>query len=122
MNNDTSQQPQPGAGGPRVDRHDLKDMTRLRRSVADRKIAGVASGLARYLDIDPTVVRVILGISVFFGGAGLIAYLALWLLVPEDGSADRPLGLDDRTRGLAVAGIGVLTALALLGGSWGLVE
>lgn len=58
---------------------------RLRRSVSDRWLAGVCGGLAEYFGIDPTVVRVayvLLSIlSVAF--PGILAYLILWLLIPE---------------------------------------
>ncbi|MGZ4450029.1 MAG: PspC domain-containing protein, partial [Nocardioides sp.] len=50
--------PAPDATGPRVSRDDVRDLSRLRRSVDDRKIAGVAGGLARHLDVDPLVLRV----------------------------------------------------------------
>ena len=61
-------------------------------------MAGVAGGLARHLDIDPIIVRVALVVLVFFGGSGLLLYAAGWLLVPEEGTNDQPLGLDERSR------------------------
>lgn len=120
MSNDQFTPPPPGSHdqGPRVTRDDLRDTSRLRRVVQGRQIGGVASGVARYFDVDPTVVRVIWVVSAFFG-VGLLAYLALWVLLPEDGSPDSPFGLDERNRGILVAGIAVLTAVGLLGSSWG---
>ncbi len=59
---------------------------RLRRSVSDRKIAGVCSGVAHYLDIDPTVVRIVWLLLVLFAGTGVLAYLVLWLVLPLDES------------------------------------
>ena len=56
---------------------------KLYRSRMDRKIAGVCGGLGDYFDIDPTLVRVIMVSSVFAGGAGFIAYIVAWILVPE---------------------------------------
>jgi phage shock protein PspC (stress-responsive transcriptional regulator) len=56
----------------------------LTRSSTDRKIAGVAGGLASHLGVDPTLVRVGFAVSILFSGAGLIAYLALLLLLPTD--------------------------------------
>ena len=76
-------------GGPRVTRDEIRDLGRLRRSRDDRKIAGVAGGLARHLDIDPIIVRVALVVLIFFGGAGLLIYGAGWLLVPEEGTERR---------------------------------
>ncbi|MFC7362027.1 PspC domain-containing protein [Nocardioides astragali] len=106
---------QPPASGPRVSREEMKDLSRLRRSVTDRRIAGVAGGIARHLDIDAIIVRVALVVAVFFGGAGLLAYIGAWILVPEEGTDDEPLGLDQRSRSLALAGVGVLALLCAVG-------
>ncbi len=110
---------QPSSGqpssGPRVTRDEIKDLGRLRRSVTDRHIAGVAGGIARHLDIDPIIVRVALVVGVFFGGAGLLLYVAGWMLVPEEGTDDEPLGLDRRSRTIALGGVGVLALIAALG-------
>ena len=105
----------PPPSGPRVTREDMKDLGRLRRSVTDRHVAGVAGGIARHLDIDPIIVRVALVVGVFFGGAGLLLYVAAWILVPEEGTADEPLGLDQRSRTIALGGVGVLALIAALG-------
>lgn len=59
---------------------------RLYKSRDDRVIAGVCGGLAEYFGIDPVIVRVIAVALVFAGGAGLLAYVAAWLLVPEHGA------------------------------------
>ena len=58
--------------------------TPLRRSTTDKKIAGVAGGLAEHLGLDPTLVRAAFGISILFSGAGLVAYLLLLAIVPHD--------------------------------------
>ena len=105
--------------GPRVTRDEVRDLGRLRRSVDDRKVAGVAGGLARHLDVDPLVLRVAFVVLAFFGGAGLLLYGACWLLVPEDGSDEAAITLDDRSRTIALLVVGVLAAFALLGDSWG---
>lgn len=55
---------------------------RLTRST-ERKLGGVCGGLAEYLDIDPTVMRVIFAILFICGSLGLWAYLVMWLLIPE---------------------------------------
>jgi phage shock protein PspC (stress-responsive transcriptional regulator) len=57
----------------------------LRRSADDRMLAGVASGIARYLDVDVTLVRVIIAALALFSGATVALYIAAWLLIPEDG-------------------------------------
>ncbi len=115
--------PQPqhptGSTGPRVDRDQVRDLGRLRRSVTDRKVAGVAGGLGRHLDVDPLILRVAFVVLVFFGGAGLILYGACWILVPEDGAARAPFNLDERSRSVALVVVGVIATLALIGDSWG---
>ncbi len=57
----------------------------LRRSADDRMLAGVASGIARYLDVDVTLVRVIIAALALLSGAAVALYIAAWLLIPEDG-------------------------------------
>ena len=52
------------------------------RSGRDKKIAGVCAGVAYYLDIDPTIVRVIWGVLAFCYGAGIVAYIILWIIAP----------------------------------------
>ncbi len=109
----------PSDPGPRVDRDQVRDLGRLRRTVDDRKVAGVAGGLGRHLDIDPLVLRVAFVALVFFGGAGLIVYGACWLLVPEDGRERAVISLDERSRSVALLVAGAIGALALVGDSWG---
>ncbi len=106
-------------GGPRATRDEVRDLARIRRSVTDRKVAGVAGGLARHLDIDPVILRVAFVVLAFFGGAGLILYGALWLLLPEEDHESAPLGLDDRSRSIALILVGVVAGLALLGDTAG---
>ena len=57
---------------------------RLYRSRNNRMLFGVCGGLGEYLNVDPTVVRLIFVLAFLPGGPGLIAYLALALLVPEE--------------------------------------
>ena len=56
---------------------------RLMRSANDRMIAGVAGGLAEYLGVDATLVRLILVILALAGGPGVLIYIILWLIMPE---------------------------------------
>lgn len=56
---------------------------RLYRDGDNRVIAGVASGLGHYFGVDPVILRIIFIASLFVGGAGFIAYIILWLAVPE---------------------------------------
>jgi phage shock protein PspC (stress-responsive transcriptional regulator) len=62
----------------------------LRRSADDKMLAGVAGGIARYLDTDVALVRIIIAALVLFTGAGLALYVAAWLLIPADGE-DQPV-------------------------------
>jgi phage shock protein PspC (stress-responsive transcriptional regulator) len=94
-------EPQPEGGGNRP--------RRLLRSRRDRMIAGVAGGLGDYFGVDPVIIRIGFGVSLFFGGLGALAYLALALFVPdEEGGAPA----FPRSRTLTIAGIIVLIAIA----------
>jgi len=57
----------------------------LTRSKDDRVLAGVCSGLARYVDVDPVIFRVLVAVLSVFGGAGIVLYIIGWLLIPEAG-------------------------------------
>jgi phage shock protein C len=57
---------------------------RISRSSTDKYIGGVCGGLAAHLDVDPTLVRVGFAISTLFSGAGLLAYLILLAILPQD--------------------------------------
>jgi phage shock protein PspC (stress-responsive transcriptional regulator) len=60
-------------------------MKTLRRSSTNRVIGGVCSGIAEYFDLDPVLIRLIFVIMAVFGGAGVIAYLIAWIIMPEKG-------------------------------------
>lgn len=71
--------PQPPPGGTQP------PYRQLRRPTTDRMIAGVASGLGRYLNVDPTLVRVVFAaVVVLTGGVALLAYPVMWFLMPEE--------------------------------------
>jgi phage shock protein C len=63
---------------------------RLRKSATDKKIAGVCGGIAEYLNIDPTLVRIAFVIGTFFNGVGFLIYLALAFIMskPEPDAED----------------------------------
>lgn len=87
----------PSAGGGRPARS-------LRRSTDDRVLAGVAGGIGRYFGMDPVLFRVLFAVSAFFGGAGLLAYVLGWALIPEEGAVNPVVDrwVDDlRKRGIA---------------------
>ncbi|HET6876043.1 MAG TPA: PspC domain-containing protein [Jatrophihabitans sp.] len=69
--------PPPAAPPDPSDRH-------LRRSREGRVAAGVAAGLGRYFGVDPVLFRVLFATAAFFGGAGIVAYVIAWVVIPED--------------------------------------
>lgn len=56
---------------------------KLYRSETDKKIAGVCGGIAEYFKIDSTIVRLLLVLFCLMGGAGVLAYIIAWLVMPE---------------------------------------
>jgi phage shock protein PspC (stress-responsive transcriptional regulator) len=91
-----------------------QDLDRLRRSTSNRYIAGVAGGLGRHFNLDPTIIRVLLVVLTFFGGAGLLIYAACWLFVPEDDAEHAVIHVGTEPRKillLAAAGIAFLLAV-----------
>ncbi|QNE18920.1 PspC domain-containing protein [Kribbella qitaiheensis] len=61
----------------------------LRRSRNQRMLSGVSGGIAEYLNIDATLVRLgIVGLTIITGGTALIGYVIAWIVMPEsDGKA-----------------------------------
>ncbi|MBI3587167.1 MAG: PspC domain-containing protein [Ignavibacteriales bacterium] len=56
---------------------------RLYRSQKDKVIAGVAGGVAEYLNIDPVLVRIGFIVTTFMGGFGFLTYIIAWIVIPE---------------------------------------
>jgi|UniRef100_A0A7V3E711 phage shock protein PspC (stress-responsive transcriptional regulator) len=61
----------------------LKMEKRLYRSYTDKMLGGVCGGLGEYFDIDPVIIRVLFVIAVLFGGGGILAYIILWIVIPQ---------------------------------------
>lgn len=57
---------------------------RLYRSRIDRRIAGVCGGIAQYINLDVTIVRLLWALFCLAGGSGLIAYIAAAIIIPEE--------------------------------------
>lgn len=57
---------------------------KLTRSNNDVIVAGVAAGLAEYLNIDPVLVRLLFVLLTIFGGNGILIYLIFWVLMPQE--------------------------------------
>jgi phage shock protein PspC (stress-responsive transcriptional regulator) len=106
--NESEKTSQPEPGGPR----------RLLRSRRERMLWGVAGGLADYLRLDPTLVRLGFVVAAFFGGFGVLAYLIMAVVVPEDDGTGEPVaGRRPPTWALILLGIALLVAIP--GPFWG---
>ncbi len=57
---------------------------KLRRSSSDKMIAGVCGGLGKYFGLDSTILRLVFVLLLIFAGTGLLAYLIMWLIIPQD--------------------------------------
>jgi phage shock protein C len=91
--NTTSATPQSGDQNPASDQNETSRASGpaaqpLCRPIHGRMLAGVAVGIADYLGIDVAIVRIVLAVlTVVSGGAGVLLYLAGWLLIPEEGAS-----------------------------------
>jgi phage shock protein PspC (stress-responsive transcriptional regulator) len=56
----------------------------LYRAQDGRMVAGVCAGLAAYLGVDPTLVRLIFAALSIFGGTGILLYLGAWVVIPDE--------------------------------------
>ena len=57
--------------------------SRLYRSTTNKVIGGVSGGLGDYLNIDPVIVRIVFVLLAIFGGSGVLVYIILWIVIPE---------------------------------------
>lgn len=64
----------------------------LYRSVNNRRIGGVAGGIAEYFNLDPTPIRLLWLLAALLGGGGFLAYIIAWIIIPE-----APVSGADRT-------------------------
>ncbi len=116
MDDDTPTDDTTEAGPPPPPGASTERPRRLVRS-RDRRIAGVAGGVAQYFNIDPVLTRLGFVVAMFAGGTGLVAYLIAWVVLPEEDEdpeeqpGDPPRRVD-RSTALAVA----LLALAVIVG------
>lgn len=56
---------------------------KLYRSRKDQVIGGVCAGIAEYFGIDTVIVRLLAALAVFVGGGGVLAYVIMWIVIPE---------------------------------------
>jgi phage shock protein C len=59
--------------------------SKLYRSRSQKMIAGVSGGLGEYFDVDPVLIRLLFVVTAFISGAGILAYIVLWIVVPFEG-------------------------------------
>jgi phage shock protein C len=65
----------------------MDETKKLYRSVTDKKIAGICGGLGEYLNVDPTMMRILFVAGFFLTGSLFFwVYLAMWIVVPESQS------------------------------------
>jgi phage shock protein C len=75
----------PGRLAGRLRKGGAMDPTRkLYRSRTNRQVAGVCGGLGQYFNVDVTLIRVLFIVLAVFGGAGILIYLAMWIIVPRE--------------------------------------
>lgn len=105
----------------------MAEANRLYRSKTDKVIGGVSGGLGNYFNIDPVIVRVLFVLLAIFGGSGVLVYIIMWIVIPEQpyrfGNVEHdqdeakvnvgPKDTTTRTNTSLVAGI-VLIAFGLL--------
>jgi phage shock protein PspC (stress-responsive transcriptional regulator) len=93
----------------------------LQRSVNNRVIAGVCSGLANYFAIDPILVRLAFIVVAFAGGASILAYIILWIVVPPGEGSTVHAALSGSTQGaIWVGGFLIFLGVLFLAGNTGL--
>ena len=104
------QEPQPSEE-PTQPQEAAQQLRRITRSKDDRLISGVCGGLGRYFGVDPVLFRIAAVALIFFGGAGILLYIAAIFLIPEDGE-EPPANQGRRERALAVFGVVLLVIAA----------
>ena len=79
---------------------------RLYRCRHDRRLAGVAAGVAEYFELDPTLVRVLWFLSIFVGGLGILLYIGLALIVPLEPASAADVWTHDPASAAAMGAVG----------------
>ncbi|MFH2027928.1 MAG: PspC domain-containing protein [Nanoarchaeota archaeon] len=60
-----------------------KKVKKLYRSKQERILGGVCGGISEYLNVDPTLIRLLWILFAFMGGSGVLAYIIAWIIIPE---------------------------------------
>jgi phage shock protein PspC (stress-responsive transcriptional regulator) len=88
----------------------------LTRSTSDRWLGGVCVGLGRYFDLNPAIYRIAFVVLTLAGGTGALLYVAAWLVIPEEGTADSIAAAElrkQRDHPKRLLGLALLGAIAL---------
>jgi Putative stress-responsive transcriptional regulator len=62
---------------------------KLYLSDTNKKLGGVCGGIGEYFGIDPTIVRLLWFLSIFLSGAGILAYIVAWIVMPRQSYCGR---------------------------------
>jgi phage shock protein C len=62
----------------------MADVRKLYRSRTNRQVAGVCGGLAEHFNTDATLLRVLFVVLAVLGGSGIVIYVAMWIIVPQE--------------------------------------
>ena len=62
----------------------MADVRKLYRSRTNRQVAGVGGGLAEHFNMDATLLRVLFVVLAVLGGSGIVIYVAMWIIVPQE--------------------------------------
>ncbi|MCA9735251.1 MAG: PspC domain-containing protein [Deferribacteres bacterium] len=101
----------PAGSGQKEEKKHNSAHRKIFRSQYDRVIAGVCGGVADYFNIDLFLVRVIFVLAIFWGGLGVIAYIAAWIIIPENPDEEPK---DENVRKHSSTNAGLIGGLALI--------
>lgn len=65
-------------------KHMNMESKRLYKSRSNRMVCGVCGGIAEYLKLDPTVIRLLFALFCFLGGSGILVYIIAAIIIPEE--------------------------------------
>lgn len=89
---------------------------RLERPRDDRWLGGVCAGLGSYFDLSPALYRIAFAALAFAGGTGIVLYIAAWLVIPEEGTADSIAAAELKRHGEhpnRILGLAILAAILI---------
>ena len=57
---------------------------KLYKDTSNKMISGVCSGIAKYFDVDPTIIRLVWALTIVFAGTGILAYIICAIVIPDE--------------------------------------